>query len=114
MYGVDADPIDDDVLSLGGVALVDIIVDKGQDPAAPGYSGFEATGLEELLREHAIERVTVVGLATDYCVLNTALDALRRGLGVTVDSTAVRPVELQPGDGERALEQVRAAGGSIA
>jgi len=96
------------------LSLVDVIVDKGQDPAAPGYSGFEATGLEELLREHAIERVTVVGLATDYCVLNTALDALRRGLGVTVDSTAVRPVELQPGDGERALEQVRAAGGSIA
>ena len=95
-------------------SLADVIVDKGQDPAAPGYSGFEATGLAELLREHAVEHVTVVGLATDYCVLNTALDALRLGLGVTVDPTAVRPVELQPGDGERALEQMRAAGGSIA
>ena len=58
--------------------------------------------------------MTVVGLATDYCVMNTALDALRNGFGVTVDSTAVRPVEVEPGDGERALEEVRAAGGTIA
>ena len=95
-------------------ALVDVVVDKGQDPATEGYSGFEATGLAELLRERGIDHVTVVGLATDYCVKNTALDALRDGFGVTVDSTAVRAVELQPGDGERALEEVRAAGGSIA
>src|SRR4051794_36523812 len=51
---------------------VDIIVDKGQDPALPGYSGFEQTPLEELLRDHGIDEVTVVGLATDYCVKNTA------------------------------------------
>jgi len=93
---------------------IDVVVDKGQDSATEGYSGFEGTDLAELLREHAIEHVTVVGLATDYCVMNTALDALRNGFGVTVDSSAVRPVELQPGDGQRALEQVRAAGGSIA
>ena len=68
-------------------ALVDVVVDKGQDPATEGYSGFEATGLAELLREHGIDDVTVVGLATDYCVKNTALDALRDGFGVTVDST---------------------------
>ena len=68
----------------------------------------------ELLRERGIDRVTIVGLATDYCVKNTALDALRNGFGVTVDSSAVRAVELQPGDGPRALEEVRAAGGSVA
>ena len=94
--------------------LVDVVVDKGQDRATEGYSGFEQTDLAELLRERAIDHITVVGLATDYCVMNTALDALRNGFGVTVDSSAVRPVEVQPGDGERALEQVRAAGGSIA
>jgi nicotinamidase/pyrazinamidase len=95
-------------------ALVDVVVDKGQDPATEGYSGFDATNLAELLRERGIDHVTVVGLATDYCVMNTALDALRNGFGVTVDSNAVRAVELEPGDGERALETVRAAGGSIA
>ena len=47
-------------------------------------------------------------------MLNTALDALRKGFGVTVDSAAVRAVELRPGDGQRALEQVRGAGGAIA
>jgi nicotinamidase/pyrazinamidase len=95
-------------------SLVHVIVDKGHDPATEGYSGFEATNLAELLREHHVDHVTVVGLATDYCVKNTALDALRHGFGVTVDSTAVRAVDVQPGDGERALEEVRAAGGSIA
>jgi nicotinamidase/pyrazinamidase len=95
-------------------ALVDVVVDKGQDAATEGYSGFEATDLAELLRERGVDQVTVAGLATDYCVKNTALDALRGGFGVTVDSTATRPVELQPGDGQRALEEVRAAGGSIA
>jgi len=95
-------------------ALVDVVVDKGQDPATEGYSGFEATNLAELLRERNVDHVTVVGLATDYCVKNTALDALRAGFGVTVDSTAVRAVEVAPGDGARALEEVRAAGGSVA
>ena len=56
----------------------------------------------------------MVGLATDYCVKNTALDALREGFGVTVDSSAARPVDVEVGDGERALEEVRAAGGAIA
>jgi nicotinamidase/pyrazinamidase len=94
--------------------LVDVVVDKGQDPGTEGYSGFDATGLGDLLRDRGIDRVTVVGLATDYCVKNTALDALREGFGVTVDSSAVRAVDVEVGDGERALEQVRAAGGAIA
>jgi nicotinamidase/pyrazinamidase len=95
-------------------AAIDVIVDKGQDPGTDGYSGFDGTDLAELLRERGIDQVTVVGLATDYCVKHTALDALRAGFGVTVDTTAVRAVDVQPGDGERALEEVRAAGGSIA
>ena len=93
---------------------VDVIVDKGTDPRTEGYSGFEGTNLGELLRQRGIDRVTVVGLATDYCVKNTALDALREGFGVTVDSTAVRGVDVEPGDSERALEELRAAGAAIA
>jgi nicotinamidase-related amidase len=93
---------------------VDVIVDKGTDPQTEGYSGFEGTNLAELLHERDIDRVTVVGLATDYCVKNTALDALRQGFGVNVDSTAIRGVEVDEGDSERALEQLRAAGAAIA
>jgi nicotinamidase/pyrazinamidase len=93
---------------------VDVVVDKGQDPDTEGYSGFEATNLAELLRERGIGELTIVGLATDYCVKNTALDALRNGFQVTVDSTAVRGVEVEPGDSERALAEVRAAGGAVA
>src|SRR5215218_2254484 len=73
--------------------LVDVVVDKGQVPGTEGYSGFEGTDLGELLRERAVDHVTVVGLATDYCVKNTALDALRNGFTVTVDSTATRGVD---------------------
>jgi nicotinamidase/pyrazinamidase len=93
---------------------VDVIVDKGQDAGTEGYSGFEGTGLAQLLHDRGITQVTVVGLATDYCVKNTALDALREGFQVTVDTTAVRGVEVAPGDSERALAEVRAAGGVMA
>jgi nicotinamidase/pyrazinamidase len=95
-------------------SLVDAVIDTGYTPDLEGYSGFEATNLEGLLREHDVEHVTLVGLATDYCVKHTALDALRHGFSVTVDSSAVRPVDVELGDGERALEEVRVAGGSIA
>jgi nicotinamidase/pyrazinamidase len=95
-------------------ARVDVVLDKGRDRDTEGYSGFDGTELASLLRERAIDHVTVVGLATDYCVRTTALDALRDGFHVTVDSTAVRGVEVEPGDSERALAELRAAGASIA
>ena len=93
---------------------IDVIVDKGQASGTDGYSGFEGTNLEALLRDRGITQITVVGLATDYCVKNTALDALRAGFQVTVDHTAVRGVEVEAGDSERALAEVRAAGGVMA
>jgi nicotinamidase/pyrazinamidase len=93
---------------------IDVVVDKGQDRETEGYSGFEGTELASLLRRRDVDRVTVVGLATDYCVKNTALDAMREGFGVTVDSTATRGVDVEPGDSERALDEVRAAGASVA
>jgi nicotinamidase/pyrazinamidase len=93
---------------------IDAIVDKGQARDTEGYSGFEGTELASLLRERDVDHVTVVGLATDYCVKHTALDALGEGFAVTVDSTATRGVEVEPGDSERALAEVRAAGASVA
>lgn len=88
---------------------------EGQD----GYSGFTlrdptsgkegATGLEELLRARGIEKVVIVGVATDYCVKQT-LDAVRKGFRASVAVRGVRPVELNSGDGERALEEMRRSG----
>ena len=93
---------------------IDVTVDKGQAVDTDGYSGFEGTDLEKILRERGITQVTVVGLATDYCVKNTALDALRAGFQTTVDSTAARGVEVHPGDSEAAMAELRAAGGVVA
>jgi nicotinamidase/pyrazinamidase len=89
---------------------IDAIVDKGEAPDREGYSGFEDTGLAELLRDHGVDAVDVAGLALDYCVKATALDARRAGFEVTVHRGATRPVEVQPGDAERAVEELRAAG----
>src|SRR3954468_18335677 len=91
---------------------VDAIVDKGQDPGTEGYSGFDGTDLAALLHDRGIDRVTVAGLATDYCVRATALDALREGFAVTVDRAGVRGID--DGDSERALGEVEAAGGRVA
>ncbi len=90
--------------------LVDAIVDKGQAPDREGYSGFEGTDLERLLREHLIDAVDIAGLALDYCVKATALDARRAGLTVTVHRGATRAVEVQPGDGSKAAQELQAAG----
>jgi nicotinamidase-related amidase len=92
---------------------IDAVVDKGQDPDAEGYSAFEPGELRDLLREHGVDAITVVGLATDYCVLDTARDALREGLAVTVDASAVRAVDVAPGDGERALATLRDLGARV-
>jgi nicotinamidase/pyrazinamidase len=93
---------------------VDAIVNAGYRPDLEGYSGFEETNLAEVLRDHGIDEVTVVGLATDYCVKETAADALRHGLKVTVDRQGIRGIDVQPGDSERALDELRAAGAQIA
>jgi nicotinamidase/pyrazinamidase len=92
---------------------VDVVVDKGQPRDTEGYSGFQQTPLEDLLRERGIDRITVVGLATDYCVKNTVLDARRLGFDVGVDAAAIRAVDVQPGDGERAIAEMQAAGARV-
>ena len=74
------------------------------------YSGFQGTNLAEQLRARGVTDVAVAGLATDYCVKATALDALAAGFGVTVLANASRAVEVQPGDGQRALEELAVKG----
>jgi len=85
-----------------------------------GYSGFSvrnpetgaraATGLEDLLRDAEITDVVVVGLATDYCVKETALDAARLGFATTVLADGIRSVNLNPGDGSRAIAEMVRSG----
>ena len=91
-------------------SLIDTVVDTGQQVDAEGYSGFEDTELEQLLHDRGVETVHVAGLALDYCVKETALDARRAGFDVVVHRGATRAVEVQPGDGERAVAELSAAG----
>lgn len=98
------------------------IVRKGID-GRDGYSGFSVrdpesgetspTTLEALLRERGIERLVICGLATDYCVVETVLDALTLGFPVEVVEHAIRAVDLDPGDGDRAIARMRNAGAEI-
>jgi len=88
-----------------------------------GYSGFSvrdpqsgkrsATALENELRSRGARRVVIAGLATDYCVVETVLDATHLGFETAVLRDAIRAVDLQPGDGDRAIERMRDAGAAI-
>lgn len=77
------------------------------------YSGFDETDLAEQLRRQGVKEVLIGGLATDYCVKNTVLDAVKEGFQVKALEDAMRPVELTPGDGQRAIEEMRAAGAEV-
>jgi len=92
-----------------------IIVTKGTDPEEDAYSAFQGHTPDgqlfaERLRRDGVTHLYVGGLATDYCVRASALDALRQGLRVTILLDAVRGVDVQPGDSERALAELREAG----
>jgi nicotinamidase/pyrazinamidase len=98
------------------------VIHKGAD-GRDGYSAFsvrdprggeaEPTRLERILRERGIERVVLGGLATDYCVVESVLDARRLGFDAEVVTSAIRAVDLEPGDGDRALERMREAGATL-
>jgi nicotinamidase/pyrazinamidase len=98
------------------------VVHKG-DQGADGYSAFSErdprsgetapTILQQLLEDHGVERLMICGLATDYCVVETVLDARRLGYGVAVLADGVRAVDLEPGDGDRAIQRMRDAGAEI-
>lgn len=86
------------------------VVSKAQSPEADAYSGFEHTELANDLRRLGVKRVFVGGLATDYCVLNTVKDALSNGFDVLLLTDAIRPVNVQPEDGPRAVEEMLGLG----
>jgi nicotinamidase/pyrazinamidase len=95
-----------------------IVISKGTDPASAGYSAFEGrtpegTALLADLHERGVERLLVGGLATDYCVKASVLDALAAGLSVAVLEDAVAGVEARPGDTERAMTEMRVRGAHI-
>ncbi len=98
------------------VSPISHVVHKGSDPLIDSYSGFfdndhrRATGLENWLREHRVKNIILLGLATDYCVKYSALDAAALGFGVTVVSDGCRGVNLVAGDDLRALNAMRDAG----
>jgi nicotinamidase/pyrazinamidase len=77
------------------------------------YSGFDETDLREQLHRNRVKEVVIGGLTTDYCVKNTVLDALKEGFHVTALIDAIRAVDVNPGDGERAIEEMRAAGARL-
>lgn len=89
-------------------------VNKATEPGKEAYSDFEGTGLGDRLRAAGVSRVFVCGLATDYCVKNTALDALREGFDVVVLEDACRAVDVPPGTGAAALDEMRDAGAVMA
>jgi nicotinamidase/pyrazinamidase len=91
------------------------VVSKGMGKTEDAYSAFQARDdagrpLATLLHDRGVERLYVMGLATDYCVKSSALAGLEHGFGVTVVPDGMRAVNLQPSDGERALEEMRRAG----
>ena len=93
---------------------IQLVITKGSHPAEDAYSGFHGTQLAKILHEKGVKRVVVCGIATDYCVRATAHDALQEGFEVVVLEDAIRGVEVQPGDCQRALEELQRAGAQLA
>ena len=91
-------------------AYIDHVVSKATARDRETYSGFRGTGLAELLRVLGVSKVIIGGLATDYCVKATALDARRNGFRVYLILDACRAVNINPGDGDKAVEEMKAAG----
>jgi nicotinamidase/pyrazinamidase len=95
-----------------------VIVSKGMDPDQDAYSAFQAEDpsarpFPAVLAERGVRRLYVGGLATDYCVRATALDALREGFEVVLLADAIAAVDIEPGDGARAIDEMRGAGARL-
>src|SRR6266566_2700903 len=82
------------------------IISKGIDESADGYSGFDGTNLAQILRDQGVKEVWVGGLATDYCVKHTVLDALQQGFEVKALADAMRAVNVNPNDGAEAIAEM--------
>jgi nicotinamidase/pyrazinamidase len=95
-----------------------VIVSKGMEEDADSYSGFDGVDsrgvrLADVLRQRGVRRLFIGGLATDYCVKQTALDGLRQGFEIVVLEDAVRGVNLKPADAHQALEEMKRAGAQV-
>jgi nicotinamidase/pyrazinamidase len=86
------------------------IVSKAASADEDAYSGFAGTDLDQRLQAAGVRRIFVGGLATEYCVLNTVKDALSAGYEVVLMRDAIRAVEVDPGDGERAIAEMKGLG----
>src|SRR5512139_1184086 len=91
-----------------------VVISKDDTPELSTYSDFTETGFDQRLRAAGVRRLLVGGLATDYCVLSTVKDALALGFSVIVLTDAIRPVEVKPGDGARALAEMGRLGAQFA
>ncbi len=89
------------------------VVQKATTSDHEAYSDFEGTGLDERLHALGVERVVVCGLALEYCVRAACIDAIAAGFKAVLLIDGTRPVEVEPGDGERTLDELRAAGVEI-
>lgn len=89
------------------------IISKGFDENVEGYSGFDGTNLAELLRAEDVNEVWIGGLATDYCVKHTVIDAAKEGFKVKALADAMRAVNINPDDGSKAIEEMREIGAEI-
>jgi nicotinamidase/pyrazinamidase len=89
------------------------IISKGIDESADGYSAFDGTSLAQILHDEGVTEVWVGGLATDYCVKHTVLDALHQGFEVKALADSMRPVNIKPDDGASAIAEMRSAGAEI-
>lgn len=89
------------------------VISKGMDETADGYSGFDGTNLSQLLKEEGVDEVWVGGLATDYCVKHTVIDARREGFRVKALADAMRAVNVNADDGAKAVEEMRESGAEI-
>jgi nicotinamidase/pyrazinamidase len=95
-----------------------IVISKGDDPARQGYSAFDGhteagKPLLRDLRDRHVSRIYVAGLATDYCVKETAIDAIEAGLEVRVLDDAIAGIDVHPGDITRALDDISRAGATL-
>lgn len=90
-----------------------VVTSKASERGADAYSAFRGTELAALLKAHGAGRLAVCGLATDYCVLNTVTDALALGFQAMLVLDAVRAVEINPGDGQRAIDSMAQRGATL-
>lgn len=91
-----------------------LVISKATTSESDAYSGFAGTDLARCLCEHNGTRLFIGGLATDYCVLNTARDALALGFRVNLLLDAIRAVDVQPGDGDKAIDEMKRLGAGTA